>query len=177
MEVSKQFHIDTLILDVDGVLTDGKVYLCQHNEETPEYLKAFDTKDGRGIMEITKNYDVQIFLLTAESSGFPHLRARKLGIEKVGVCNSTNSKLSIMKEWMGGNLSTVCYVGDDEMDIPCLKECGYAACPKDAHEHVIQAVTNRDHSGLVCTKKGGRGAVREVIDTLIEAKHLKPKKL
>lgn len=169
--------IQWLVLDVDGVLTDGKVYICQHSADCAEYLKAFDTKDGRGVIDLLQNYNVNVALLTAESSGFPALRAAKLGIRRIGVCSKETPKLEILKDWTEGDLSSTCYIGDDTMDIPCLTEVAFAACPRDAHKDAISAVEKRMEFGFVSSRKGGRGCVREVIDKLIEEGCFSPKKI
>ncbi len=147
--------IKLLILDVDGVLTDGGMY----SSETGDQFKKYNAKDGMGIMHLTKN-NFQVGII---SSGFRgeavKARAELLGIQNFYL--GRDKKIDILKgfcEKLGLEMKQVAIIGDDINDLEVIRNVGFSACPADAVK-VVKA--NVD---IVLTKKGGEACVREFID-------------
>ena len=144
-----------LIMDVDGTLTDGKIYMGSNGE----VMKVFDVKDGYAITKILPK--LGIIIITGRESDIVKNRAAELGIKHL--YQGIHDKLSLMNQivtQMECGLDNVIYIGDDINDLPCLKEVGYSACPADAADEVKHVCT------YVCCNKGGSGAVREVINEI-----------
>jgi YrbI family 3-deoxy-D-manno-octulosonate 8-phosphate phosphatase len=133
--------------------------------ESGEELKKFNTRDGMGI-KLLQDEGVTIAIITREQTKIVARRAKKLGItevfqgakDKVAVLTDLSNKLGIPFEQMA-------YMGDDVNDVGALEVVGYAAAPADCVDQVRQVVH------YVCQKKGGEGAVREVIDMILGARH------
>ena len=147
--------IKFLGLDVDGTLTDGGMYYTESGEE----FKRFDTKDGRGIIELQKR-GVKVGLL---SSGFKTKiiegRSKTLSLEKFYV--GTDPKIDILQQWckdMAIEMKEVAYIGDDINDRDIINAVGFSACPADAMPSIKKIVD------VVLTNKGGYGCVREFIE-------------
>ncbi len=147
--------IKFLGLDVDGTLTDGGMYYTESGEE----FKRFDTKDGRGIIELQKR-GVKVGLL---SSGFKTKiiegRSKTLSLEKFYV--GTDPKIDILQQWckdVGIEMKEVAYIGDDINDRDIINAVGFSACPADAMPSIKKIVD------VVLTNKGGYGCVREFIE-------------
>lgn len=151
--------IKLILLDVDGVLTDGTVVM--HGDGTES--KAFHIRDGAAIVW-SMQAGVQIGLLSARSSPATVQRATQLGIRIVaqGVISKPVELDRILAE-EGLTDTDVAYMGDDLLDIPVLKRVGLAGAPADAAPEV------RDVADWVSTKGGGRGAVREFIELVLRA--------
>jgi 3-deoxy-D-manno-octulosonate 8-phosphate phosphatase (KDO 8-P phosphatase) len=147
--------------DVDGVLTDAGMYYGESGEE----LKKFNTRDGMGI-KLLQAEGVMIAIITMEQTKIVARRAKKLGVtevfqgakDKVSVLAHLSEKFNIPFEQMA-------YMGDDINDVGALQTVGYAAAPADCVDQVRQMVH------YICQKKGGEGAVREVIDMILAARH------
>jgi len=147
--------------DVDGVLTDAGMYYGESGEE----LKKFHTRDGMGI-KLLQAEGVMIAIITMEQTKIVARRAKKLGIsevfqgakDKVSVLTHLSEKFNIPFEQMA-------YMGDDVNDVGALQTVGYAAAPADCVDQVRQMVH------YICQKNGGEGAVREVIDMILAARH------
>jgi len=157
---SKIKAIDFLILDVDGVLTDGKIIIDDHGNET----KQFHVRDGHGI-KLLQRAGVEVMLLTGRISGVVTHRARELGIEEVyqGAKNKVEVLETILqKRAISGN--TIAYVGDDVVDIPVFNRVGFAAAVADAAELAKEA------ADYLTEHRGGDGAVREVCELIIAVK-------
>jgi len=147
-------------LDVDGTLTDGKIYLDNGKNE----FKAFNVKDGLLVVAAIKiGYDV--IIMTGRKSEIVERRAFELGIEEYyqGVQNKKQALEKLMKE-KEITYSNLAYLGDDLNDLPVMKEARFAGCPADAAEEV------KEISDLVSEFDGGNGAVREILTHLIKAK-------
>ncbi len=145
------------IFDVDGVMTDGRLYLSDSGEET----KAFDTKDGHG-MKMLKASGVEIAIITGRSSRCVELRAENLGISLL--FQGASDKLAVygkLIESLGLEPEQTAYMGDDLVDLPVLARCGLAFAVPDAPDIV------RQHADYVTRKQGGRGAVREACEFLM----------
>jgi N-acylneuraminate cytidylyltransferase len=150
--------IKIFITDVDGVLTDGGMYYSEEGE----ILKKFNTKDGMGIEIVVKNGILPV-ILTKENSDIVIKRAEKLKIKEVyiGVEDKLKKAEELIKKY-NFSFDEVVYIGDDINDIPLLKKVGFSCCPFDAVEEVKKVVNH------VCKVKGGDGAVREVVDIIVE---------
>ena len=155
-----------LILDVDGVVTDGRVWV---GPEGQEWL-AFDRRDGEGISRV-RQCGVEVAFVTRESLPTPaEWRAKKLSVRLfLGVKDKANSLEAIVREYSVGRLrplalAEVAYMGDDEPDVGAMGMVGFAVAPADAHLAARQA------AHWITRAKGGRGAVREVCDLLISAR-------
>ena len=150
-------QIKMLVMDVDGTLTDGKIYYGNDGE----VFKAFDVRDGYRLITC-EQYGIITAIITGKSSRIVEGRAKDLKIREVyqGVSN----KLEVLKtltEKYGISFEQVAYIGDDVNDMECMSVCGFSACPADAMEEVKQCVD------YVCKNIGGHGAVREIVDKII----------
>jgi len=151
--------IRLLLLDVDGVLTDGRIIYDANGVET----KAFDVKDGHGL-KLLQRAGVQVGIITGRQSEVVNVRARELGISIV--YQGVKDKLGPFEEILGAlglREEEVAYVGDDLPDLPVLRRVGWGAAPADAVEEIKPFVH------YVTSHGGGRGAVREVCDLLLQA--------
>ena len=156
--VKKLKKIACLIVDVDGVMTDGGMYWSEQGDQ----IKKFNTKDGLGLMELTK----KSFPVGIISSGFTQVmiqkRAELLGITHCYV--GQKPKLEVLETWCkewGITLENVAVIGDDKNDLPMMKSVGLAVCPADAVNEV------KSISDIVLEKKGGDGCVRAFIDAYL----------
>jgi 3-deoxy-D-manno-octulosonate 8-phosphate phosphatase (KDO 8-P phosphatase) len=151
--------IKLLVMDVDGVMTDGRIILDDSGRE----IKIFDVRDGHGI-KLIQRYGIDVVLLTGRESQVVLHRARDLGINEVyqKVFNKEEVFAGILR---GNNLDffACAYIGDDVIDIPVLKAAGFSAAVADALDIVKKTVD------YVTQNKGGRGAVREVCEMLLLA--------
>ena len=150
--------IKLLILDVDGVMTDGGMYFTENGDQ----IKKFNTKDGMAIIHLTKS-DFQIAIL---SSGFTNNmvqeRAKLLGIQKCYV--GRDKKIEVLEAYckeLSIFLENVAIIGDDINDLDIIKKVGFSACPSDAMDVV------KSNVDVILNKKGGEGCVREFIDAYI----------
>ena len=155
---SKLDKIKLLVLDVDGVMTDGGMYFSESGDQ----IKKYNTKDGLAIIHLTKN-DFQIAIL---SSGFTNnmveQRAKMLGIQKCYV--GRDKKISILEEYckeLNISFENVAIIGDDINDLDIIKAVGFSACTSDAMDVV------KSNVDVILNKKGGEGCVREFIDAYI----------
>jgi 3-deoxy-D-manno-octulosonate 8-phosphate phosphatase (KDO 8-P phosphatase) len=157
--LEKLEKIKLLILDVDGVLTDGRIILDDGGRE----IKNFNVRDGHGI-KLVQRYGINVVLLTGRESKVVLHRAHDLGIKEVHqkIFNKKEVFIEILKT---NNVdATACaYIGDDFIDIPVLKAAGFSAAVADAIDIVKKSVD------YVTENRSGRGAVREVCDMLLMA--------
>jgi 3-deoxy-D-manno-octulosonate 8-phosphate phosphatase (KDO 8-P phosphatase) len=151
--------IKMLILDVDGVMTDGGIIMDKDGCE----MKQFNVRDGHGLVMIQR-YGLKVAILTGRTSPVVERRARDLKIEEVyqGALNKKEVLTQILAK---NNLTpdAIAYMGDDLVDIPVLKTVGFSATVADALDLVKKTVD------YVTKNKGGRGAVREVCEMLLMA--------
>jgi 3-deoxy-D-manno-octulosonate 8-phosphate phosphatase (KDO 8-P phosphatase) len=155
-------RIRMLVLDVDGVLTDGRLYFDNQGNE----MKAFHTRDGLGLKSLQRQ-GMTLALITGRNSEIVARRAEQLGIEHV--YQGRDDKLNAFNELLsdtGMDEKNICYAGDDWIDIPVLDRVGLAVTVADADD----VVKNRVH--WVTRRKGGRGAVREICDLILAARGL-----
>ncbi|KGR86927.1 KdsC family phosphatase [Lysinibacillus boronitolerans] len=152
--------IKLVVFDVDGTLTDGKVYFGVQGEE----LKVFNVKDGLRIKQLN-HLGVKPIVITGRYSDILNIRMKELGIDEV--FQNINNKKEILQsivekyELVYGNIA---YIGDDENDLECIKLCAITGCPSDAAPLVKKSVD------FISSFKGGEGAVREFLDFLLEDK-------
>lgn len=153
--------IKFLILDVDGVLTDGSIVYSSEGEE----IKIFNVHDGYGI-EMLRQNGIPVGIITGRISSIVEKRAQDLKIEDL--VQGTIDKIPAAEKFAQKyNLSfdEIAFIGDDLFDIPLLQKVGFSAAPKNARREVKRIVD------YVTTNEGGKGAVREVIDMILEAKN------
>lgn len=147
--------IKMLVMDVDGTLTDGCIYMGPNGES----MKAFHCQDGYAIAQILPRLGIVPVIITGRSSSILANRAAELKI--VHLYQGVADKLPKLKEIateLGIAREEIAYIGDDLNDLECMQYCGYTACPADA---VADVVT---HVNYVCKRSGGRGAVREFVE-------------
>lgn len=149
--------IKLLVLDIDGVLTDGSVIV----DEKGVTSRVFDIKDGLGVVRLVESgRRVAVISSSRVSAGIERLE--RLGIDPIRI--GTESKIEVLRGVVGEldlDWSQVAYLGDDLPDLECLNQVGLAAAPADAVSEV-KAVAN-----LVTHAPGGRGAVRELSDLIL----------
>ena len=159
MDINKLKRIKLLLLDVDGVLTDGCIIYNDNGAET----KIFNVKDGLGI-RLLMEAGIQVGIVTGRTSKALYHRCNNLGISLIfdGVPEKT-SVLELISEQTGLLAEEIAFVGDDLPDLPLLRRVGLSIAVADAHETVIENVD------MVTSKKGGDGAVREVCEAILKA--------
>lgn len=157
--VERARRIRMLLLDVDGVLTDGTIIYDDAGIET----KVFNVKDGMGI-RLLQIGNIEVGIATGRTSGALVHRCRNLGITRIyqGLKNKT-FVLETIRNDLGLAADQIAFVGDDLVDIAIMKRVGLAIAVADAHEAVI------DVSHMVCNAPGGHGAVREVSEYILKA--------
>jgi 3-deoxy-D-manno-octulosonate 8-phosphate phosphatase (KDO 8-P phosphatase) len=150
--------IELLILDVDGTLTDGSIIHTNDGDE----LKAFDVKDGLAVASWTKKLGKKVAIITGRTSKVVEKRAAELQVSHLfqGIDNKDAVIETILEE---ENLKweNIAAIGDDLNDYKMLKRAGLSFCPNDAVQD-IQSIVN-----VVCGNKGGRGAVREMVEYVL----------
>lgn len=150
--------IKYLIMDVDGTLTDGKIYMGSDGE----VMKAFSIKDGCGIHDILIPNKIEPVIMTGRSSKIVENRCKELGITKLyqGISNKKEKLLNITT-----NYKEVAYIGDDINDLSCMKLIkeagGLIGCPNDAVKEI------KTIADFISSKNGGNGAVRDFIEWII----------
>ena len=151
--------------DVDGVLTDGGMYYAESGDE----WKKFNTRDGMGI-KLLQRAGIITAIVTQERSKLVARRAEKLTIPELH--QGVMDKLSCVREMAarhGLTLSEVAYIGDDINDLETLEAVGFSATPGDGMPRVAAVVD------YICQKKGGEGAVREIIEMILHAQQHRPR--
>jgi 3-deoxy-D-manno-octulosonate 8-phosphate phosphatase (KDO 8-P phosphatase) len=154
-ELSK---IRLLLLDVDGIMTDGRIHYTEHGDE----IKSFDVKDGHGL-KLLQRAGIQVGIITGRCSSIVKRRADELGIEILyqGAKDKIIPYEEILRE-RGFRDDEVAYMGDDLVDLPILLRVGFSATVVDAVAEV------KEHVHYVASRPGGRGAVREVCEVLLK---------
>jgi 3-deoxy-D-manno-octulosonate 8-phosphate phosphatase (KDO 8-P phosphatase) len=155
----KASKIKLLLLDVDGVLTDGRITITDAGEE----IKTFDVKDGFGIKALLAA-GIEVALITGRKSQIVKYRADELGIDKVyqGITDKKSICKQLIKD-MGLARHEVCSVGDDLPDMTMFSESGLRIAVADAAKEVCES------ADLTTKNKGGHGAVREVCELLLKS--------
>jgi 3-deoxy-D-manno-octulosonate 8-phosphate phosphatase (KDO 8-P phosphatase) len=157
----KASRIKILIVDIDGVMTDGRIIYSIYGDE----LKFFDVQDGFGIT-LLRRAGIKSLIITAKKSKIVKMRARDLRvakayqghIDKIKPFNHALRKFKVIPE-------EVCFIGDDLIDIPVLRRVGLAVAVPNAVDEV------KDTAHFVTSKTGGRGAVREVCDLILKSQN------
>ncbi len=160
-------NIKFLVMDVDGTLTDGKLYFGKDGE----LMKAFFVRDGYAIREILPQYHIEPIVITARESGMTACRCRELGIKEYH--QNCKDKLKTLRQILersdsdskAYDLSTAAYIGDDIPDLDCMSAIkaggGLTGCPADAVGEI------KNIADFICSRKGGEGAVREFIEWIV----------
>jgi 3-deoxy-D-manno-octulosonate 8-phosphate phosphatase (KDO 8-P phosphatase) len=157
MEQAKDIKL--VILDVDGVLTDGRIVIDDNGVES----RNFDIKDGMGIV-VMLNSGLEVAIITAKKSGAVRHRAAELKIRRFheGIKKKAEPYEAMLKE-LNITDAQVAYVGDDLVDLPLMKRAGLPIAVGDAVEDV------KKHAAYVTRACGGHGAVREVAEIILKA--------
>jgi 3-deoxy-D-manno-octulosonate 8-phosphate phosphatase (KDO 8-P phosphatase) len=151
--------IRLLLLDVDGVLTDGRMYYSADGEE----LKAFDVKDGHGIVLLRDHVELGV---VSGRPGLARKRLEELRFKHLVFGQRDKLEGYAQLAHLGIPDDEVAYMGDDVNDLGLLARVGLSACPADARPEVLRAVH------FVASAQGGRGAVRELVELILKAKGL-----
>jgi YrbI family 3-deoxy-D-manno-octulosonate 8-phosphate phosphatase len=148
--------IKMLVMDVDGVLTDGGMYYSEKGDE----LKKFNTKDGKAI-ELLKNKGVKVAIITSEKNNIIKRRMDKLKVDFL-IQGSLNKKLDLLQLSNNSNipLSQIAYVGDDINDIEAIKIANVSFCPQDAVEEI------KNNVNFILKSNGGEAVIREIWDVM-----------
>ncbi|MFH1201885.1 MAG: HAD-IIIA family hydrolase [Candidatus Omnitrophota bacterium] len=151
--------IKLLLLDVDGVLTDGRIIYDNQGRD----LKVFDVHDGMGIYLLSK-LGIKTILISARSSGTIHKRAKDMSVYKVFENAQPKSRVleTILKS-LKIKSSQVCFVGDDLVDLCLMRRVGLSVAVKNSCPQI------KSHAHYITKKTGGRGAVREVTELILKA--------
>ena len=156
---NKLEKIRFLILDVDGVMTDGGMLFTAKGDE----LKKFNTKDGMGILKL-RGTEIELGIISSGfSSEIVQKRAEMLQIQNCYV--GREAKMSILESWItekGLTLEQVAMIGDDINDKEVMSRIGIAVCPADAIDEI------KSISHVVLKNKGGEGCIREFIDNYLQ---------
>jgi len=159
MESDKLKDIKLLLLDVDGVLTDGSIIFHESGEET----KVFNSKDGLGI-HLLLNAGIQVGIVTARKSAALRHRCKDLGITLLFEGSYDKAAtLGQIAEKTGVPPEKTIFMGDDLLDLPMFHRVGLGIAVSDAHERVLK------EADLITQAKGGAGAVREVCDAILKS--------
>ncbi len=160
--LAKAKEVQLLLLDVDGVLTDGTLYYSESGEES----KAFNTQDGFGL-RLLREAGLELGVITARKSEIVARRANELKMHYIyqGVKNKNNAFKEIVKA-SGLKPYQIAYMGDDWLDLVLLQQVGLAIVPANGAREV------KDIAHYVTERRGGAGAVRDACDLIIEAKNL-----
>lgn len=151
--------IKLLLLDVDGILTDGKLYFSNSGEE----IKAFHSLDGHGI-KMLMNIGIPVGIITGRVSNIVSKRAADLGIDTL--YQGREDKIDVLGEIItktGIAADSIAYAGDDLPDLPVLQAVGLSFSVPGGHPEVINAVD------VVTSRSGGEGAVREITDFILSS--------
>ena len=153
-------NIKLLILDVDGVLTDGRITINEKGEE----IKSFDVKDGIGL-KMLMSTGIEVVIITGRKSMVVEHRAKELGIDEVwqGIKDKRELSKKIIQE-KGLEKREICCIGDDLPDLAMFMEAGLRVAVADAVEEV------REEADFVTKKKGGYGAVREACELILKSR-------
>jgi 3-deoxy-D-manno-octulosonate 8-phosphate phosphatase (KDO 8-P phosphatase) len=153
-------YVRLLVLDVDGVLTDGRLFLSATGEE----FKVFHVRDGAGLVAVQRA-GIAVAIISGRTSAAVARRAEELGIGHVrqGIADKGAELEQLQAELAVATAETAC-IGDDTPDVPLLRRAGLAIGVADAHPALLAA------AHWVTPSAGGRGAVREVCDLLLSAR-------
>jgi 3-deoxy-D-manno-octulosonate 8-phosphate phosphatase (KDO 8-P phosphatase) len=149
-----------LVLDVDGVLTDGRL----HYAASGELFKSFHVRDGLAI-KLARRCGLKVAILSARDTEIVAARAREIGVDEIVQGREDKARaFAELLERAGARAETVAYCGDDLQDLPALAAAGLSAAPYDAAPEVLATVD------FVTGARGGGGAVRELVERLLAAR-------
>ncbi|SDT99344.1 KdsC family phosphatase [Desulfobacula phenolica] len=159
---TKLANIDLLLLDVDGVLTDGSITYSDSGEQ----IKSFHSRDGLGL-RLLMDAGIGVGIITGRKSKALEYRCENLGITLLfdGIKDKSKA-LDTITARTGTAPEKIAFVGDDLIDLPVMKRVGLSFCVPEAPEEV------KIHSDIITIQKGGQGAVREICDNILKAKGL-----
>ncbi|EOG5904983.1 KdsC family phosphatase [Vibrio vulnificus] len=160
MNDSKAKNIEMVLLDVDGVMTDGSIYISGLGEA----FKCFNVQDGLAI-ELLRSHGIKAGVISGKSSEALTARCVQLGFDVIitGCKNKLPQIASISQEY-GIPASSMAFCGDDVLDLPVFNKVGLSVCPADAHQLALE------EADWVMSAKGGQGMVREFVDKLLTEK-------
>lgn len=160
--VDKAQAVRLLIVDIDGVLTDGGLHFDNRGEE----YKTFNSLDGQGIRMLLDN-GIEVAVITGRESAIVTHRMGDLGVTHIyqGYRDKRPAFQQLLKN-TGLQPGQIAYVGDDLPDLVVMRQVGFAIAVDNAHAFVKQ------HSDWVTSRRGGRGAIREVTDFILQAQSL-----
>jgi 3-deoxy-D-manno-octulosonate 8-phosphate phosphatase (KDO 8-P phosphatase) len=151
--------IELVVFDVDGVLTDGTLFLGDDGQE----YKAFNSRDGHG-MVLLREAGIRLGVITGRQSEVVRIRMESLGVDYLYQGQrDKRPAYRALREASGLTDAQIAYVGDDVVDLPVMRQVGLAIAVADAHPLVIE------HCHWQTQQPGGRGAVREICEGLLEA--------
>ncbi|MCP3940849.1 MAG: HAD hydrolase family protein [Desulfobacteraceae bacterium] len=155
-------QVKLLLLDVDGVLTDGQITYTDSGEQ----IKSFNSKDGLGLRLLMDN-NIRVGIITGRKSNALVHRCRNLGIDLIfdGIKNKAEALDKIIK-LTGISAPNIAFVGDDLIDLPAMIRTSISFTVPDAPEEV------KLHASMVTSAKGGHGAVREICEAILKAQGL-----
>lgn len=156
-------NIKLIILDVDGVLTDGSLYFDNQGQE----FKAFNSKDGHGIRLLLES-GIEVAIITGRQSELVKHRAENLKLSPDLIYQGYRDKLPAFNDLLqktGFSKEEIAYVGDDVIDLPIMHRVGFSIAVNDANWFV------KDNADWVCKTDGGKGAVREVCELILDAQN------
>ncbi len=153
-------NIKLLLLDVDGVLTDGSITYTDSGEQ----IKSFNSKDGLGL-RLLMDSGINVGIITGRKSQALNLRCKNLGISLLfdGIKDKSKALDKIAQD-TGFSFENMAFVGDDLIDLPAIKKVGVSFCVQDASKDV------KNHSDIITNQNGGSGAVREICEMILKAK-------
>jgi len=161
--IEKASQIKLVIFDVDGVLTDGSLFIDDNGME----YKAFYSRDGLG-MKMLQKTNVKIAIITGRTSEVVSHRMKNMGVKQEHIYQGQDDKLIAyekIKSELQLSADEIAYVGDDVVDLPVMKKVGFAIAVQDAHPLVIR------HAHWQTPHTGGRGAARDVCELIMEAQN------
>lgn len=157
--VARARRVKLVAFDVDGTLTDGRLWLTEDGRE----IKAFHVHDGLGIKRL-REHGIEVALVSARISHAVELRAEQLGIDHVyQAASDKRARVEALLQALGLKAEQACYVGDDLPDLPPMRLCGLAIAVGNARPEVVAAAHWRTRAA------GGAGAAREACDFILAA--------
>ncbi len=154
----RALKIKLLLLDVDGVLTDGRLYYTSRGEE----IKVFNVRDGLGI-KLAQRAGIRIGVISGRNSEALINRLRELKVDEVHL--GYNQKLPVLEDIINRlslSLEEIAFLGDDYVDLPILRRVGFPMAVVDAPEEI------KEHALYITNSKGGHGAVRDAIEFILK---------
>ncbi|MDW2318792.1 HAD-IIIA family hydrolase [Vibrio sp. 1159] len=157
MSIKINKPIKMVLFDVDGVMTDGSIYMS----ESGEFIKAFNVKDGLAI-ELLRSHGIKSGVISGKASPALTKRCQQLGFEVIETgCKHKLPKLEEICNRFDIATDEIAFCGDDVLDLPIMSQCGLSAAPADAHQLVLA------EANWISQCNGGFGMVRDFVDHLL----------